>query len=412
MEQTYFDERRRAYANLIIRRGVNLQPGQRLILISPIQCASFARLVQEEAYLAGASDVMMHWGDAQSDEIKYRHASLEVLATVEPYRAAAYNDYTDVDTCWVGLLTTAPPPEGLDPEKISAAMKARMEAFKPMNDARMKNIVRWNLVGVPTEEWAGMVYPELPAEGALSALWRDVLVCTRTDEGDPLANWDRHVESSFRNRDLLNDHRFTSLHFTSGLGTDLRVGLVDGYRFLATQETGVTGHPFIANMPSEEIYSAPHRDKVDGVVVCSKPLYEQNMLIEGLRFTFKDGAVVDFSAETGEETMRRILDTDEGARRLGEVALVGFDSAVSRTGKVFFNTLYDENAACHLALGESYPETIDGGLEMEKDELLARGMNQSLEHVDFMFGTEDMRIVGTTADGGEVVVFENGTWAW
>ncbi len=412
MEKGYLSERKSAYANLVIKRGVNLKPGQKLILISPIQCAEFARLVQEEAYAAGASDVMVHWGDEKSGEIRLRNASMDVLTSIPAYQAAAQNDYADENTCWVGLLTTTPPPAGLDPEKISAWNKARMEAIAPMRDARMKNIVRWNLVAIPTPEWAGMVYPDLPADEALEALWKDVLVCTRTFEGDPIANWDAHVASSFANRDKLNEHRFTKLHFTSGIGTDLTVGLVDGYRFLATQEEGASGDPFIANMPSEEIYSAPHRDRVDGVVVCSKPLFENNVLITGLRFTFKDGIVVDFSADEGEETVARILDTDEGARHLGEVALVPFDSAVSNTGRVFYNTLYDENAACHLALGDSYPETIEGGLEMETDELKAHGMNKSLEHVDFMFGTEDLSIVGTTASGEEVVVFKDGNWAW
>lgn len=408
------DTRKRKYADLVVRKGVNIQPGQRMILMANTdpECVSLARMIQESAWAAGAADIMVHWADTESSNIKLRNASLEVLGTVPDYAAKAMNDYADADTVFVALLTTSPPPEGIDPEAVSTSVRARMAATKPMSDARMANIVRWNLIGVPTREWAGMVYPDRDTAEALEALWDAVLTTVRVDDGDPIANWDAHVARSFAHRDRLNAERFTELHFSNSLGTDLVVGLVDGYRFLATQETGADGIPFIANMPSEEIFSAPHRDRVNGTVVCSKPLFHNNVLIEGLRFTFENGKVVDFSAEAGAETMQRTLDTDEGARYLGEVALVPYDSAVNHTGLLYYNTLFDENAACHLAIGESYPETIEGGLEMDKDELKANGMNWSLEHVDFMFGTQDLRIVGRKADGSEMDVFVDGNWAW
>lgn len=408
------DLKKRKYADLVVKKGVNIQPGQRLILMTNTdpECAEFARLVQQSAWDAGASDIMVHWSDTESGNIKLRNASLDVLGSVPEYAAKAMNDYADGNTVFVALLTTSPPPEGIDPEAVSTSVRARMAATKPMSDARMANIVRWNLVGIPTREWAGMVLPKLDSDTALAALWDAVLTTVRVDDGDPVANWDDHVRSSFQHRDRLNAERFTELHFKTALGTDLTVGLVDGYRFLATQETGADGIPFIANMPSEEIFSAPHRDRVNGTVVCSKPLFHNNVLIEGLKFTFVDGKVVDFSADAGAETVQRTLDTDEGARYLGEVALVPYDSAVNATGLLYYNTLFDENAACHLALGESYPETIEGGLEMDKDELKANGMNWSLEHVDFMFGTEDMSIVGTKQDGSKVDVFVDGNWAW
>ncbi|MCL2655247.1 MAG: aminopeptidase, partial [Coriobacteriia bacterium] len=312
---------------------------------------------------------------------------------------------------FLALDTEFPPPSGLDPEKMSASRIARMQATEPFTEARMQGVVRWCIGSVATAEWASLVYPELGADEGLAALWHDVLFCTRCLEDDPLAAWDAHIARNNAYRDKLNAAGFTELHFTSELGTDLRVGLPEGYYFAGSQETDSHGDPYIANMPSEEIFSAPHRERVDGVVVASKPLFYNNTLVEGLRFTFEAGRVVDFAAAAGAEVIEKLLATDSGSARLGEVALVPAESLIARTGKLFYTTLYDENAACHLALGASYPESISGGLEMGKEELLAAGMNQSLEHVDFMFGTPDLRVVGVSAEGVETRVFEQGTWA-
>jgi len=404
------NERLEEYAKLLIVRGVNLHAGQTLILSAPIEGAEFARMVMRHAYEAGAKDVITRWNDVPGGELRIRYATKETLTDIPQWLADSYNDYANEDAVYVHLDTEFPPPVGLDPEKLGASRVARMKATEEMSDARMKGIVRWNIASVATIPWASLVYPELSQSEGLDALWYDVLLCTRCLQGDPIAAWDAHVARNNAYRDKLNEARFTELHFKSGLGTDLTLGLPEGYHFAGSQENGANDVPFIANMPSEEIFAGPHRDKVDGVVVASKPLFYNNVLVEGLRFEFKDGKVAHFSADKGAEIIEHLLATDEGAKHLGEVALVPFDSTVQNTGKLFFTTLYDENAACHLALGESYPESIENGQSMTKDELLAKGMNQSLEHVDFMFGTADLEITGTTASGEEIAIFREGNW--
>ena len=405
------NERLEAYADLLIKRGVNLKKGQTLILSAPIEGVEFARIIMRHAYENGAKDVITRWADIPGGELRMRYADLETIKEVPQWVADSYNDYARDDCLFLALDTEFPPPVGLDPEKLGASRIARMKATEKFSDARMKGIVRWNIASVATKPWASLVYPELDAEAGLEALWHDVLLCTRSLEGDPIAAWDAHVARNNTYRDKLNDAHFSELHFTSGLGTDLTIGMPEGYHFAGSQETGANGDPFIANMPSEEIFAGPHRDKVNGVVYASKPLFYNNVLVEGLHFEFKDGVVVNYSAEKGGEIIEHLLNTDEGSKRLGEVALVPFDSTVQNTGKLFFTTLYDENAACHLALGESYPESIENGLNMTKSELLAKGMNQSLEHVDFMFGTADMSIEGINAVGEKITIFKDGNWA-
>lgn len=405
------NERLEAYADLLIKRGLNLKKGQTLIMSAPIEAAEFARIVMRHAYENGAKDVITRWVDIPGGELRLRYADLETIKEVPQWMADSYNDYANENALFLALDTEFPPPTGLDPVKLGASRVARMKATEKFSDARMKGIVRWNIASVATKPWASLVYPELSPEEGLESLWHDVLLCTRSLEGDPIAQWDAHVARNNAYRDKLNGAKFTELHFTSGLGTDLTIGMPEGYHFAGSQETGANGEPFIANMPSEEIFAGPHRDKVNGVVYASKPLFYNNVLVEGLRFEFKDGVVVDYSADKGAEIIEHLLATDEGSKRLGEVALVPFDSTVQNTGKLFYTTLYDENAACHLALGESYPESIENGLNMTKEELLAKGMNQSLEHVDFMFGTADMSIVGTTESGEKIAIFEQGNWA-
>ncbi len=408
----HFQEKLQAYAELLIKRGVNLRPGQVLMLSAPIEGADFAHRVMEAAWAAGAKDVITRWGDNTGGELRLRYASTEALTDIPQWLCDSYNDYANEDCVFLALDTEFPPPQGLDAEKMAASRVARMQATEPFTEARMKGIVRWNIASVATEAWASLVYPDLSAEEGLERLWHDVLLCTRCFEGDPIAAWDAHIARNNAYRDKLNAAQFSELHFVSKLGTDLHVGLPEQYYFAGSQETDSQGDPYIANMPSEEIFSAPHRNRVNGTVVASKPLFYSNVLIEGLRFTFAEGKVVDFSADSGSETIEKLLATDSGSSHLGEVALVPFNSTVSQTGKLFFTTLYDENAACHLALGASYPESVQGGLQMSKEELEARGMNQSLEHVDFMFGTADLRIIGKAADGTETLVFDHGNWAW
>jgi len=406
-----FEAKLEAYANLIVQRGVALSPGQIVMLAAPVEAYEFARRVQRVCYEQGAKDVIVRWGDNEGGVLRLRNASLETLTDIPQWLADSYNEYAHEDVVFIALDTEFPPPAGLDPNKVSQSRIARMRATEPFTQARMKAIVRWNISSVATTEWASMIYPDLPPDEGLEALWHDVLSCTRCFDEDPLKAWDEHVARNNAYRDTLNELKLSTLHFESDLGTDLHVGLPKGYLFNATQERGANGTLFIANMPSEEIFTAPDRLRVDGIVVASMPLMYNNEKVEGLRFEFKEGKVTSFSAEVGEASIEHLLATDEGSSYLGEVALVPHDSTVSQAGKLFYTTLYDENASCHLALGEAYPDTIEGGLEMAREELVEAGLNHSLEHVDFMFGTPDLRITGTTETGETIQIFENGNWA-
>ena len=405
-----FEERLEAYADLIVSRGVSLKPGQTVILAAPVEAYDFARRIQRICFDAGAKDIIVRWGDNEGGVMRLRHATFDTLTDIPQWFADSYNDYAREDVVFIALDTEFPPPVGLDPEKVSASRIARMRATEPFMQARMEAIVRWNISSVATVEWASLVYPDLGADEGLDALWHDVLSCTRCLEGDPIAAWDEHVARNNAYRDRLNEADLSALHFVSDLGTDLVVGLPKGYRFCATQEVGSDGTLFIANIPSEEIFSAPDRLRVNGTVVASMPLMYNNEKVEGLRFEFKDGKAISFTADRGAESIEHLLATDEGASYLGEVALVPHDSTVSNADKLFYTTLYDENASCHLALGKSYPDTIKGGLELSQEELVEAGLNHSLEHVDFMFGTPDLRITGITEQGDEIPVFSQGNW--
>ena len=406
-----FEEHLEAYANLIVVRGVSLEPEQTVIISAPVEAYEFARRVQRVCYERGAKDVIMKWADNEGGVLRLRHAALETLTDIPQWFADSYNEYARGDVVFIALDTEFPPPQGIDPEKTSQSRIARMKATEPFMDARMEGVVRWNIASVATAEWASMVYPDLPAEEGLRRLWHAVFTCTRCLTDDPVGAWDAHVATNNTYRDKLNAANLSALHFTSELGTDLVVGLPVGYCFCATQETGSDGTLFIANMPSEEIFAAPDRLRVNGTVVASMPLLYNNEKVEGLKLTFKDGKAVSFSAEQGAEAIEHLLATDEGASYLGEVALVPHGSMVSSTGTLFYTTLYDENASCHLALGKAYPESIKGGLQMTQEELVAAGLNHSLEHVDFMFGTPDLAVTGITVSDERIPVFEHGIWA-
>jgi len=406
-----FDKRLEAYANLIVKRGVSLEPGQIVILVAPVEAYEFARLVQQVCFEQGAKDVIVKWGDHDGAMLRLRHADLDVLTDVPQWLADSYNEYARGDVVFIALDTEFPPPDGLDAHKVAQSRIARMKATEPFTQARMKAIVRWNISSVATEAWASLVYPDLSPEQGLTALWHDVLACTRCLDEDPIKAWDAHVARNNAYRDKLNSANLVELHFENSLGTDICVGLPEGYQFNSTQEVGHDGTLFIANMPSEEIFTSPDRLRVDGTVVSSMPLMYNTVKVEGLRFTFKDGKAVSFTADTGEAAMKNLLATDDGSSYLGEVALVPHDSLVSRRGRLFYTTLYDENASCHLALGDAYPDTIKGGAQMTRDQLLEAGLNHSLEHVDFMFGTPDLKVTGTTQSGEMLPIFVDGDWA-
>ena len=405
------EERLKKYAELLVRAGGNVQAGQPVVVSCGVNDAGFGRMVQGYAYDAGASEVIMDWTDEQTTRAKFMRGSDELFDIypqwmVERFR---YNDdrgavYLYVDSSDPDLLA------GVDPSRIMRATKASRSATKEHSALLMSNGLRWSVCAVPSPAWAKKVFPGLPEAEAIERLWGRILKGARADGDDPIADWDIHKNNFSKRLDYLNGKAFSSLRITTGIGTDITVGLAKKHVWVGGGSTGKDSVPFFPNLPTEEIFTMPDRNRADGRVVASMPLSYQGNLIEGFEMTFKGGRVESFSAEKNQEVLANIMEIDEGARRLGEVALVANSSPIGQMGTLFYNTLYDENAAAHFALGKAYPNNMDGGDELTVDELVAAGGNDSLMHVDFMFGTADMRVVGIGEDGSETVFFDNGEY--
>lgn len=401
------------YAALAVHIGVNVQKGQLLILSSPVECAFFARLCMEEAYRAGACEVQMVWTDEQSERLRYEYENLETLTAIAPWRVEQKKNQIDRGCCFLYISADTPGLLGHIPgERLQAAGLARRTAFEPFQYYTMANHGQWSIVAVPTPNWALKVFPGHTAEQATDLLWDAILASVRIGENnDPVAEWKRHDQALEENAQRLNSYNFQSLHITNGLGTDLTVELVSGHIWSGGGSTTHSGTFFNPNLPTEEVFCMPYRLGVNGRVVSTKPLSYQGKLIEDFSLVFREGKVVEHTARAGEDALHNLLTVDEGSAYLGEVALVPHCSPISQSGVLFLETLFDENASCHLALGEAYPENLTGGLEMTKEELLSHGANQSKEHCDFMFGSADLHIEGIRQDGSQVPVFKHGNFS-
>lgn len=403
-----------AYARLVARVGINVQKGQTLVLNCPIDCAPFGRLIVEAAYDAGARDVIVHWKDDFCARQRWLRADDSLFDDVYPWEAS---ELTELARGGAGFISvSASDPEnlaGVDPERLRRQEIAVGREMKTYYKMMMSNAVPWCVVSVPVAGWARKVFPGLADAEAMDRLWTAILAAVRVAEGgDAVSAWREHCERLGQIARRMTDLCFTRLHYENALGTDLTVGMPEGHCWLAGADTTQGGVRFVANMPTEEVFSAPQRDAVNGVVVASKPLVLNGNIVEGIRLTLKDGRIVEAHADRGEDVLRKAIDTDEGAHYLGEIALVPADSPIAKSGLLFYNTLFDENAACHFAFGEAYPGCIEGGDGMETRELFARGINaESNMHVDFMVGTDDLTITGWTAAGREVLVFRNGRFA-
>ncbi|OUN16075.1 aminopeptidase [Gemmiger sp. An87] len=402
------------YAAFTVQVGVNVQKGQTLIIRCPVEGAYFGRACMEAAYKAGARDVVIRWEDEKAARIRMELGEEEALSETKPYELRSYLDYAESEGGCCLLAIHASDPEifkGLDTAKINRVSLAKQEAMKSWREYTMKDRVQWCVVAIPTPAWAASVFPGLAEDEAQEKLWSAIFDVCRVTGGDPVSAWKEHVAKTSACRDKLNELQLESIRMTSANGTDLTVGLAEGHTWEGACSKAENGTVFIANVPTEEVFTAPHRERVNGVVKGTKPYVYNGQLIEGFSVTFKDGVVVDYSAEKNAELLGQLLDSDEGARRIGEIALVPASSPINRSGLLFYNTLFDENAACHIAFGAGYPTTVKGGAAMTTEQLLACGVNDSAIHEDVMVGAEDMTITGLTKTGETVTIFENGEWA-
>ena len=404
------DARLSEYARLAVKTGVNLRKGQPLIVNSPIECADFARRIAKEAYYAGAKDVTIVWNDEKFSRLRFEMASTEALGNYPDWRRRLYMDNAADDAAIVSIHAEDPEAFlGVEPERLATAQQAAGEALLEYRARIMANKNAWCVISVPMKAWAKKVFPE--ADDAESALWEAVFSTVRVvGDGNAEKRWKEHTDFLRRASDFMNAWSFESLHYINEFGTNLIIRLPEGHIWAGGAEETQNGRIFVANLPTEEIYTLPHREGVDGVVVVTKPLVFQGNLITGIRLHFESGKVVSYEAESGKAHLEKLIETDEGSARLGEVALVPYDSPISKSGILFYNTLFDENASCHLALGKAYPTCLKGGANMDTLTLLSQGVNDSLLHEDFMVGSKDLSITGKTKDGKEIPVFRNGNF--
>lgn len=400
------------YAQLAVRSGVNLAQNQTLIIQADIDTVSFTRLVSEEAYKAGAREVLVYYRDPFLDKLNYNYLSDEVLGEVHDWQVERHLDYLKAGACTMSIIS---PRAGVlkecDPKKMAIRQKAFGEASKEVREYTMASKTQWAIIAVPNEEWAELMFPELENEAAVERLWDEIMKCVYIDEtNDPIAVWEqRDIQFQARIKKL-NELNFKQLHFTNALGTDLHVGLLKNHIWGGGSDLSQSQIRFNANIPTEEVFTAPDSNNVNGIVYASRPLLHNGNLIKDFHFTFENGKVVAYDAKEGKSVLQEMLEMDEGSKSLGEVALVPYDSAISQSQLLFYTTLFDENASCHLALGNAYPSTLKDGLTKSEEELKQLGFNISLIHVDFMFGTADMNVKGETQNGDWVSVFENGSF--
>ena len=400
----------RAYARLIARTGVNIQKGQEVFIAADLDQPEFVAMLVDECYKCKAKKVVVDWNYQPLQKLHVRHRSLTTLSRVEDYELARWQHYVDTIPCRIYLLSEDPDGlKGIDQEKLAKSQQAKFPVIKPYRD-QIENRYQWCIAAVPGEAWAKKLFPGLRKSQAVEKLWEAILSTSRALEGDPQANWAAHNKDIHDRRDYLNSLHIRQLKYRSANGTDLTVGIADKAIWESAGSKNEKGVFFLPNIPTEEVFTAPHKEKVNGIVYGTKPYVFNGQLIKGFHVTFKDGKVVEHGAEEGADLLGRLLDTDEGARHIGEVALVPASSPINRCGKLFYNTLFDENAACHIAFGDSYPGTTVGGTGLTREQLDARGMNHSSLHEDVMIGAEDSEITGKCRDGRTVQLFQNGVW--
>ena len=401
----------RDYARLIARQGGHIVKGDEVWLRAGLDQPEFVTMVVEECYKAGAKYVDLIWDHDPVDKLHYKHATVGTLSKVTPIALARFKYRLKKLPVMIYISSEDPDAmKGVNQAKVAKIMAKRYPKIKKYIDA-MDGKYKWCIAGAPGKAWAKKVFPKLSEEDAVEALWDAILKTSRVDGNDPIKNWDDHNNFLIGQREKLNKLGLKKLIYSASNGTNFQVELIDKMNWGGGVEEIADKGPFNPNIPSEEVFTTPMRGKAEGKLVSSKPLSYMGELIEDFSISFKDGKVCEVKARKNQALLEKMVKMDEGAAMLGEVALVPFESPINQTGILFYNTLYDENACCHVALGAGFPDLYPGGVEMSMEEKAAVGINDSMIHVDFMVGTRDLSIVGVDKNGKEIQIFKDGTWA-
>ena len=398
-------------ANLAIKRGVGLQKGQNLLITAPIESLPLVRKIAEHAYKEGASIVTPLFTDSDITLSRFKYAPDESFDTATDWLFNGMGAAFDNNTARMAIAGDDPMLlSQMDPDKVSRANKALAKAYKPARERITEFKINWNIVSWPGSAWASRVFPDLSIEEAIVKLADAIFDASRASVEDPIKAWDDHNEQLRMKTDWLNEKNFAALQY-NGPNTNLRVGLADEHEWMGGASKAQNGIICNPNIPSEEVFTTPHAYKVDGTVSSTKPLSYQGTLIENIKVTFKDGKIIEAHASKGEEVLQKVLKSDEGASRIGEVALVPHSSPISQSGIIFYNTLFDENAASHIALGQCYSKCFKGDLDLSKEEIAKRGGNSSMIHIDWMIGSNEIDVDGIDHEGNSIPVFRKGEWA-
>ncbi|CAM3980092.1 aminopeptidase [Cohnella lubricantis] len=399
------------YADLIVNIGLQLQKGQKLVVNATTDSVDLVRAIARKGYEAGAYLVKVNWNDDTVSRLRYDHADEGAFLEEPKWYAGEMVELAEQNAAVVSVVSSDPDLlKGVPQERIVNHQKTYGKTMSLYRKYTLSNKFSWCVVANPSAAWAAKVFPDAPQEEQVAKLWDAIFAAVRVDRDDPVAAWQEHIQTLNQKSDYLNAKQYKRLHYVAP-GTDLFVGLPEGHIWVAADSANEKGTPFVANLPTEEVFTAPLASDVSGHVSSTKPLSYGGNIIDGFTLTFENGRIVDVKAEKGEDTLRNLVEMDEGSHYLGEVALVPHFSPISQSGILYYNTLFDENASNHLAIGAAYPFCLKGGTQMSEEELAKSGLNKSMTHVDFMIGSAEMDIYGVTADGKEEQIFRQGNWA-
>jgi len=405
-----FEEQLAQYAELIVKVGVNVQQDQQVFITGSTEMTDLVRLVAKQAYEAGASNVHVDWVDETLSRLKYENASDDHFTKFPEWEVAKRNTFLDARAAFIAIVSPNPDLlKGIDPQRIGSFHKASGQALEKYRQYVQSDKVSWTVVAAATKNWAAKIFPDVTPDEAQVLLWNAIFESVRLNTPDPVVAWEEHNANLHKKVEVLNGFHFHKLHYTAP-GTDLTIELPEKHLWVGAGSTNESNVAFMANMPTEEVFTVPYRNGVNGYVSSTKPLSYGGNIIDNFKLTFEEGRIVKVEAEQGQAILQQLVDTDEGSHYLGEVALVPHESPISQSNILFFNTLFDENASNHLAIGSGYAFNVEGGKTMSREELDANGVNASITHVDFMIGSANMDIDGIQQDGTVVPVFRGGNW--